>query len=234
MIGALVSFLWFFVSFLCPFCVFLCPFCVLSYSHSFHIILSCTLSSSSPSSSPSPGTKEGPPQWVTLERIQFVGACNPPTDPGRVVLSSRFLRHAPLLFVDYPAPDSLKQIYGTLNRGLMKLQPNLRAHSGPLTEAMVAMYSRNQQHFTPDKQPHYVYSPRELSRSVRAIYEAISNQSDLTLEELVRVWLHEGYVTLCVDSVCGTCVWYMLDVRVPVGRRVLVALGVSSSVSPKT
>ena len=72
------------------------------------------------------------------------------------------------------------------------MQPSLRAHSGPLTEAMVTFYSANQQYFTPDKQPHYVYSPRELSRWVRAIYEAISSQNDMTLEELVRVWLHEG------------------------------------------
>lgn len=28
--------------------------------------------------------------WVTLERIQFVGACNPPTDPGRKPLTHRF------------------------------------------------------------------------------------------------------------------------------------------------
>ena len=34
-------------------------------------------------------------QWVTLQRVQFVGACNPPTDPGRVPLSLRFLAHAP-------------------------------------------------------------------------------------------------------------------------------------------
>ena len=27
--------------------------------------------------------------WVTIERIQFVGACNPPTDPGRKPLSHR-------------------------------------------------------------------------------------------------------------------------------------------------
>ena len=40
--------------------------------------------------------------WVTLERIQFVGACNPPTDPGRKPLSRRFLRHAPVVLVDYP------------------------------------------------------------------------------------------------------------------------------------
>lgn len=33
--------------------------------------------------------------WVSLHRIQFVGACNPPTDAGRVPLSLRFLRCAP-------------------------------------------------------------------------------------------------------------------------------------------
>lgn len=29
--------------------------------------------------------------FVKLERIQFVGACNPPTDPGRKPLSHRFV-----------------------------------------------------------------------------------------------------------------------------------------------
>ena len=28
--------------------------------------------------------------WIKLERIQFVGACNPPTDPGRKPLSLRY------------------------------------------------------------------------------------------------------------------------------------------------
>ncbi|XP_019859197.1 PREDICTED: cytoplasmic dynein 1 heavy chain 1-like [Amphimedon queenslandica] len=28
--------------------------------------------------------------WVTIERIQFVGACNPPTDRGRKPLSHRY------------------------------------------------------------------------------------------------------------------------------------------------
>ena len=27
--------------------------------------------------------------WVKFERIQFVGACNPPTDPGRKPLTHR-------------------------------------------------------------------------------------------------------------------------------------------------
>jgi len=52
-------------------------------------------------------------EFVRLSRIQFVGTCNPPTDPGRVPLSHRFLRLAPLLLVDFPAVDSLKQVLNT-------------------------------------------------------------------------------------------------------------------------
>lgn len=40
--------------------------------------------------------------WVKLERIQFVGACNPPTDPGRKPLTHRYkfrtYPYQPLLF----------------------------------------------------------------------------------------------------------------------------------------
>ncbi|KAF9015424.1 dynein heavy chain [Cyathus striatus] len=130
--------------------------------------------------------------WVKLERIQFVGACNPPTDPGRVPLSHRFLRHAPLVMVDYPGEISLKQIYGTYNRALLKVVPNLRAYADPLTDAMVSFYLASQRRFTTDVQAHYVYSPRELTRWVRGIYEAIRPLEILPVEGLVRVWAHEA------------------------------------------
>ncbi|KAF9243765.1 dynein heavy chain and region D6 of dynein motor-domain-containing protein [Melanogaster broomeanus] len=130
--------------------------------------------------------------WVKLERIQFVGACNPPTDPGRVPLSHRFLRHAPLVMVDYPGEVSLKQIYGTYNRALLKVVPTLRAYAEPLTDAMVSFYLASQKRFTSDVQAHYVYSPRELTRWVRGIYEAIRPLEILSVEGLVRVWAHEA------------------------------------------
>ncbi|KAG7090771.1 Cytoplasmic dynein 1 heavy chain 1 [Marasmius oreades] len=130
--------------------------------------------------------------WVKLERIQFVGACNPPTDPGRVPLSHRFLRHAPLVMVDYPGEVSLKQIYGTYNRAALKVVPNVRAYSEPLTDAMVAFYLASQKRFTTDIQAHYVYSPRELTRWVRGIYEAIRPLEILPVEGLVRIWAHEA------------------------------------------
>ena len=130
--------------------------------------------------------------WVRLERIQFVGACNPPTDPGRVPLSHRFLRHAPLVMVDYPGEISLNQIYGTFNRAMLKVTPNLRGYAEALTAAMVDFYLASQKEFTPDRQAHYVYSPRELSRWMRGVYAAIQPLDMLNVEGLVRVWAHEG------------------------------------------
>ena len=130
--------------------------------------------------------------WVTLERIQFVGACNPPTDAGRTPMGTRFLRHAPLVMVDYPGEFSLQQIYGTFNSAVLKLIPNLRGYSDPLTKAMVQFYVESQARFTTNIQPHYFYSPRELTRWVRGLYEAIKPLENLSVEGLVRVWAHEA------------------------------------------
>lgn len=102
------------------------------------------------------GWRGRPRRWVTLQRIQFAGACNPPTDPGRcafvlglnalnnflpflqpppsiaptpstpffivsrVPLTHRFLRWAPLLFVDFPSADSLTRIYGAFLRAILR------------------------------------------------------------------------------------------------------------------
>ncbi|THD25348.1 Dynein heavy chain 1 cytosolic [Fasciola hepatica] len=131
-------------------------------------------------------------QWVKFERIQFVGACNPPTDPGRKPLSHRFLRHVPVVYVDYPGELSLKQIYGTFNRAMLRLLPSLRPHADALTNAMVEFYLLSQKRFTQDMQPHYIYSPRELSRWVRGIHEALKPLDSLSVEGLVRIWAHEA------------------------------------------
>ncbi|KAI1339525.1 dynein heavy chain, N-terminal region 1-domain-containing protein [Xylariaceae sp. FL0016] len=130
--------------------------------------------------------------WVTLDRIQFVGACNPPTDAGRTPMGARFLRHAPLIMVDYPGELSLLQIYGTFNSAVLKIIPALRGYSEALTQAMVRFFLESQQRFTPKIQPHYVYSPRELTRWVRGVYEAIRPLETLTIEGLIRIWAHEA------------------------------------------
>ncbi len=41
-------------------------------------------------------------------------------------------------------------------------------------------------------QPHYVYSPREMTRWVRGLCEAIRLLETLSVEGLVRLWAHEA------------------------------------------
>jgi len=41
-------------------------------------------------------------------------------------------------------------------------------------------------------QPHYIYSPREMSRWVRGICEALRHLETLAVEGLVRIWAHEA------------------------------------------
>ena len=49
-----------------------------------------------------------------------------------------------------------------------------------------------QQRFTQDMQPHYIYSPREMTRWVRGIVEALRPLENLSVEGLVRIWAHEA------------------------------------------
>eukprot|EP01064_Diplonema_japonicum_P034641 TRINITY_DN7253_c0_g2_i1.p1 TRINITY_DN7253_c0_g2~~TRINITY_DN7253_c0_g2_i1.p1 ORF type:complete len:4818 (+),score=1605.91 TRINITY_DN7253_c0_g2_i1:85-14538(+) len=135
--------------------------------------------------------------WITLQRVQFAGACNPPTDPGRVPLSHRFLRWSPLLFVDFPSKPSLEAIYGTFCRAFLKPLNNLKQFGDQLARAMVQFYQASQKHFTPEMQAHYVYSPRELSRWTRAVHEGLEtlnfpSKQALTVNDLVRLAIHEG------------------------------------------
>lgn len=129
-------------------------------------------------------------QWVSLERIQFVGACNPPTDAGRHPLSPRFLRHCPLILVDFPGYDSLVQIYGTFNRAMLKRNQTIKPYADALTVAMVEYYSESQKNFTADQQAHYIYSPRDLTRWKYAINEALDHLN--SVDDLIRLWAHEA------------------------------------------
>jgi dynein heavy chain 1, cytosolic len=41
-------------------------------------------------------------------------------------------------------------------------------------------------------QPHYLYSPRELTRWKFALYEAVKSNEAMTPDTLVRLYVHEG------------------------------------------
>ncbi|KAF6780273.1 hypothetical protein AHF37_00288 [Paragonimus kellicotti] len=56
----------------------------------------------------------------------------------------------------------------------------------------VDIHFRNDLALVEDMQPHYIYSPRELSRWVRGIHEALKPLDSLSVEGLVRIWAHEA------------------------------------------
>ena len=60
----------------------------------------------------------------------------------------RFLRHVPVIYVDHPGAASLKQIYGTFNRAMLRMVPSLRPYADPLTNSMVEFYTMSQERFT--------------------------------------------------------------------------------------
>jgi dynein heavy chain 1 len=50
----------------------------------------------------------------------------------------------------------------------------------------------SQERFTVDQQQHYIYSPREMTRWVRGICEAIRPLERMSVEDLVRLFVHEA------------------------------------------
>jgi dynein heavy chain 1 len=130
--------------------------------------------------------------WINVERIQFVGACNPSTDPGRYPLDARFLRNCGVVFFDYPCSEALGTIYGTFIRALFKSFPNLRAYSDLVSLSMIEFYEQIRLMFKSDEQIHYIYSPRELTRWIRGLHEILTHLEIVSLDDFVRAWAHEG------------------------------------------
>ena len=86
----------------------------------------------------------------------------------------------------------MRQIYGTFMRGVLKLQPALAQEAHGLTAAMVDFWFETAKHFTVESQPHYLYSPRELTRWKVAISGAVEKLHGMTPRDMIRLLIHEG------------------------------------------
>ena len=74
----------------------------------------------------------------------------------------------------------------------MYLSYLLRNFLSPKVLNLIPLSHYLQDRFTQDMQPHYIYSPMEMTRWVRGIYEAFKPLETLPIEGLVRVWAHEA------------------------------------------
>ncbi|CCD23572.1 dynein heavy chain NDAI_0B05390 [Naumovozyma dairenensis CBS 421] len=132
-------------------------------------------------------------QWVTLERIIFVGACNPPSDVGRIPLAPTFIRHTCVVFVDYPRTDALRHIYKCYFKAILKLCPSFGNIAEDLSNCSVSLYNATKKSFTQSNYPHYVFSPRELTRLVRGFFNSLAEGPQQNLISLLKVWIYEAW-----------------------------------------
>ncbi|AAS51484.1 ACR258Wp [Eremothecium gossypii ATCC 10895] len=131
-------------------------------------------------------------KWVFIERIQIVGACNPPGHAGRVSITPRFLRHASIVMVDYPGQIAMEQIYETFFNAIFKLTPKLKGFASDFTKASLQVYYDCKATYTSEAHSHYIYSPRELTRWVRGIHFTISDSGNIDLAYMLELWAHES------------------------------------------
>ena len=140
------------------------------------------------------------PKWVSLKRVSFVAACNPPTDAGRHPLPERLLRHLHVLRVGTPRRASLERVYAAYCDFAGRDAPSsdaCDAVKAALHVAMLDVFEANADRFVKTKMPQCVYSARELTRWCRALRAAYDGgQADhdglSPAASLVRVWAHEG------------------------------------------
>ena len=143
--------------------------------------------------------------WVSLRRIQFLGACNPPAgdaDSSRGTMPSRLLGAAPVVFVGYSSSATLECIFGLLMKALSRLHPCLPSLAAPLTTASLAVWQAASMRHGPraapgGDAPQCVYSPRELSRWLRALHSGLAPlaaavHTTLTPLFALQLWHFEG------------------------------------------
>ncbi|QLQ78573.1 hypothetical protein HG537_0A08200 [Torulaspora globosa] len=134
--------------------------------------------------------RDGVNRWVSVDRLHVIGACNPSTYFGRVLLSPRFLRHASVLFIDHPTPSALLRIYEPLICHSFASTPSINPRR--ICEASLSVYTKCQNAFTADSHPHYTFSPREMTRWVKGLHSAVTDTS-ATFPSLLRVWAYEAW-----------------------------------------
>lgn len=148
-----------------------------------------------------------PPRWVSVNGIQIVAACNPEGDAGRHQLPMRFLKLCTVVRVDQPNKRDLHIIYKVFVDSMLRTihyEPVSKVDS--LTTAMIEFFSLNTERFCPSHEgplePHYIYSPRDLSRWIRGMQRLLSvNRTSALSSNFVK---NRG-VTIWTDIVFAFC-----------------------------
>jgi dynein heavy chain len=131
-----------------------------------------------------------------LINVRFAGAMGPPGD-GRNSISSRYIRHFNVLYIEPYSDDSLKYIFSTVMDWLFvaKASPPFPQPVQGMKDSIVSntihIYQEAMKTFRPTPaKSHYTYNLRDVSKIFQGI--AKSSAKAITSEDdILKLWAHE-------------------------------------------
>jgi dynein heavy chain 2 len=145
-------------------------------------------------------------EWISIDNIQIVASMNPSTTMGRHNLSTRFTSAIRLCYISYPDKEQLQHVYKTLLEPVLHhCVPGHKVWSLPkniskLSSTMVNIYEQTMQKFTVDLQPHYIFTPRDMSRLLISLVRYKFERADEI--SLLEIMAYE-YQRLFQDRLVG-------------------------------
>ncbi len=129
--------------------------------------------------------------WKNLRNVQFVASMAPPGG-GRNVVDRRFISLFNVVYVPFPASDTLHRIFHSiLESHLEPFHDGIKEVGQTLTEATLRLYHTVVLKLPPTPSKfHYIFNLRDLSRVYEGVCNATLDRFD-TKEAFVRLWRNE-------------------------------------------
>lgn len=135
-------------------------------------------------------------EFRKLVNVRFAGAMGPPGN-GRNSISSRYIRHFNVLYIEPYQDESLKYIFSNIMDWLFasKSTPPFPAAVQALKDSIVSttifIYQETMRQFRPTPaKSHYTYNLRDVSK----IFQGISKSNAKAIvkeEDMIKLWAHE-------------------------------------------
>lgn len=135
-------------------------------------------------------------EFTKIEGVRFIGAMGPPGN-GRNSISSRYIRHFNVLYIEPYSRDSLKNIFVTIMDWLFLSKNNppfpqaVQSMKESLVSNTINVYNSVQETFKPTPaKSHYTYNLRDVSKVFQGIAKS-SGKGIIKEDDMVKLWAHE-------------------------------------------
>ncbi|KAK3929891.1 Cytoplasmic dynein 2 heavy chain 1 [Frankliniella fusca] len=136
-------------------------------------------------------------EWVGLERVQIVGSMT--GGMGRNSLSTRFTSIVHIHSIGLPENDELKSIYNLYMKAIFRqcvpAHPVWSATNkvAAFVNSLIHIYSEVCSTFTPMKQNHYLFTPRDLTQWCLGLLRYDLQSTDTSVVPVLKATVHEAF-----------------------------------------